>query len=61
MSIFDKNSPDYQRFTTSMQTSWTYRSLAWVTPRQAGWVFCGSALLMVFLIIFGSVEILIEH
>jgi heme/copper-type cytochrome/quinol oxidase subunit 2 len=29
---------------------WNYRSLAWVTPGQAGWVFCGSALLTIFLI-----------
>jgi hypothetical protein len=35
---------------TSKQTSWIYRSLAWVTPGQAGWVFCGSALVTMFLI-----------
>ena len=49
MSILDKNSPEYQRFKGNMQTSWLYRSLAWVTPRHAGWVFCGSALLTFFL------------
>jgi hypothetical protein len=32
---------------TSLQTSWIYRSLAWVTPRQAGLVFCGSALVTI--------------
>lgn len=52
MSIFDGNSPEYQQFIADMKTSWLYRSLARVTPRQAGWVFCGSALLMIFLIIF---------
>jgi hypothetical protein len=49
MSILDKNSSYYQRLITDMQTSWIYRSLAWVTPRQAGWFFCGSALVTIFL------------
>ena len=51
MSTPDKNSSYYQRLITNMQTSWVYRSLAWVTPRQAGLVFCGSALLTIILII----------
>src|SRR5271169_3215328 len=34
------------------QTSWIYRSLAPVTPRQAGWVFCGLALLTIVLVFF---------
>lgn len=51
MSIFDKDSPEYQQFIADRKTSWLYRSLAWVTPRQAVWVFCGSALLTVFLIL----------
>jgi len=57
MSILDKNSPYYQQLISNMQTSWIYRSLAWVTPRQAGWVFCGSALLtviLIFLSIYGD-------
>lgn len=47
----------YQQFIKNMQTSWTYRSFSWVTPRQAGWVFCGLALLTIFLVllsIFGD-------
>lgn len=45
MSILDGNSQYFQRFLKDMQTSWIYRCLARVTPRQAGWVFCGSALM----------------
>jgi len=41
---------------TSKQTSWTYRSLAWVTPELAGWVFCGSVLLTIFLFSFAINE-----
>lgn len=33
------------------QTSWIYRSLAPVTPRQVGWVFCGMALLTIILLL----------
>ena len=51
MSILDKNDPYYQQFIKNMQTSWTYRCLEWVTPRQAGWVFCGLALLTIFLVL----------
>jgi len=47
MSILDEDSPDYQQLIILMQTSLIYRSLAWVTPAQAGRVFCGSALLAV--------------
>ena len=61
MSIFDKNSPYYQRFITDMQTSWTYRCLAWVTTRRAGWIFCGSALVTAILIYFGINENSTQH
>lgn len=61
MSIFDKNSPEYQRFRTNMKTSWIYRSLAWVTPRQAGWVFFGSALVTIILFFFAINENITQH
>ena len=61
MSILDKTSPYYQRFITDMKTSWTYRSLAWVTPRLAGWVFCGSVLVTAILIFFGMKENSTQH
>jgi hypothetical protein len=34
---------------TSKRTSWTYHSLAWVTPRLAGRAFCGLASLTIIL------------
>jgi uncharacterized membrane protein (DUF4010 family) len=62
MSILDKDSPDYQQLITHMQTSWIYRSLAWVTPAQAGWVFCGSALLtVIFLFLAINVDNPIQY
>jgi hypothetical protein len=40
---------------TIHQTAWTYRSLARVTPRQAGWVFCILAVLTVTLILISII------
>lgn len=47
MSILAKN---------NLYFFWIYRSLAWVTPRQAGLVFCGSVLVTIFLFFFAITE-----
>jgi len=51
MSILDGNSPYFQQFLKDMQTSWVYRSMAWVTLRQAGWIFFGLAVVTIFLVL----------